>query len=71
MPKAGWLWLPDVLRRTGFELAEVGLAAALRVRALPSHHRNPFDRLLVAQAAKNGVTRDTALDAYGIPVLRA
>ncbi len=74
MPKAGWLWLPDVLRRTGFELAEVGLAAALRVRALPSHHRNPFDRLLVAQAAENGytvVTRDTALDAYGIPILRA
>jgi PIN domain nuclease of toxin-antitoxin system len=67
-------WLPEVLRRTGFELAEVGLGAALRVRALPWHHRDPFDRLLVAQAAEDGytvVTRDGALDAYGIPILKA
>lgn len=67
-------WLREVLRRTGFELAEVGLAAALRVRALPWHHRDPFDRLLVAQAAEDGytiVTRDSALDAYGIAVLEA
>lgn len=67
-------WLPEVLRRTGFELAEVGLAAALRVRALPWHHRDPFDRLLVAQAAEDGytvVTRDSAFDTYGIPILEA
>ena len=67
-------WLPEVLRRTGFEFAELGLAAALRVRALPWHHRDPFDRLLVAQAAEDGytvVTRDSALDAYGIPILKA
>lgn len=67
-------WLPEVLRRTGFEFTEVGLAAALRVRALPWHHRDPFDRLLVAQAAEDGytvVTRDSALDAYGIPILKA
>lgn len=66
-------WLPDVLRRTGFELAEVGLGAALRVRALPWHHRDPFDRLLVAQAAEDGytiVTRDGSLEAYGISVLK-
>jgi len=67
-------WLPEVLRRTGFELAEVGLPAALRVRALPWHHRDPFDRLLVAQAVEDGytvVTRDSAFDAYGIPILKA
>ena len=67
-------WLPEVLRRIGFELAEVGLASVLRVRALPWHHRDPFDRLLVAQAAEDGytfVTRDSALDAYGIPILKA
>ena len=67
-------WLPEVLRRTGFELAEVGLAAALRVRNLPWHHRDPFDRLLVAHAAEDGctvVTRDSVLDEYGIPILKA
>jgi PIN domain nuclease of toxin-antitoxin system len=67
-------WLPDVLTRTGFEVAELSLAAALRVRALAWHHRDPFDRLLIAQALEDGftiVTRDEAFDAYGVPVLRA
>ncbi len=74
LPKPAEHWLPDVLRRTGFDVAEVSLAAALRVRALPWHHRDPFDRLLVAQAAEDGytvVTRDDALQAYGVPVLKA
>ena len=74
LPKPAERWLSDVLRRSNFEVAEVSLATALRVRALPWHHRDPFDRLLVAQAAEDGytvVTRDSALDAYGIPILRA
>jgi PIN domain nuclease of toxin-antitoxin system len=67
-------WLPDVLNRTGFEVAELSLSAALRVRALAWHHRDPFDRLLIAQALDAGftiVTRDEMFDAYGVPVLRA
>jgi PIN domain nuclease of toxin-antitoxin system len=74
LPRPAEDWLPEVLRRTGFELAEIGLAAALRVRALPWHHRDPFDRLLVAQALEDGytiVTRDGVLSAYGVPVLEA
>jgi PIN domain nuclease of toxin-antitoxin system len=42
----------------------------LRVVAeLPLHHRDPFDRMLVAQALSEGVpilSRDSALDAYGV-----
>ncbi len=41
----------------------------LRVASLPLHHRDPFDRLLVAQALIEGVpliSNDYALDAYGI-----
>ncbi len=67
-------WVPDVLKRTGFEVAELGLAAALGVRGLAWHHRDPFDRLLIAQAFEHGytiVTRDDAFDAYGVPRLRA
>jgi PIN domain nuclease of toxin-antitoxin system len=67
-------WLPDVLRRTGFEVAALRLAAALRVRGLPWHHRDPFDRLLAAQALEDGftiVTHDEAFAAYGVPLLRA
>jgi PIN domain nuclease of toxin-antitoxin system len=67
-------WLPDVLTRTGFEVAELSLSAALRVRSLPWHHRDPFDRFLIAQALDDGftiVSRDAVFDAYGVPVLRA
>jgi len=74
LPKPAEEWLPDVLKRSGFEVAELGLAAALRVRSLPWHHRDPFDRLLVAQAFEDGytlVTHDGALAAYGVPLLRA
>jgi len=74
LPKSAERWLPEVLARMGFELAEVSLTAALRVRALPWHHRDPFDRLLVAQAAQDGytlVTRDEALAAYGVAIATA
>lgn len=67
-------WLPDVLTRTGYEVAELSLSAALRVRSLPWHHRDPFDRLLIAQALDDGftiVSRDPVFDAYSVPVLRA
>ena len=68
------LWLPEVIQRSGFQSMAVDQAAALRVRALPWHHRDPFDRLLVAQALEEGftvVTRDTLFSAYGVAVLAA
>lgn len=40
---------------------------------LPQHHRDPFDRLLIAQAILENlivVTRDALFGAYGIPLLR-
>jgi PIN domain nuclease of toxin-antitoxin system len=67
-------WLPDVLKRTGFEVADVPLSAALYARGLAWHHRDPFDRLLIAQALDQGytiVSRDAVFDAYGVPVIRA
>jgi PIN domain nuclease of toxin-antitoxin system len=72
LPRPAEDWLPDVLSRTGFEVATPGLAAALRVRALAWHHRDPFDRFLVAHALEDGctiVTHDEALAAYGVPIL--
>lgn len=74
LPAPAEQWLPEVLRRTGFEVAEIGLAAALRVRALPWHHRDPFDRLLIAHALEDGytiITHDATLATYGVPILPA
>ncbi len=49
----------------------ISLDHAARVGALADHHRDPFDRLLVAQALVENATllsRDAALSAYGVPV---
>ena len=48
----------------------VTIPHALAVRTLPDHHRDPFDRLLVAQARHEGfklVTRDANIPRYGVP----
>ena len=71
LPKPAELWLPDVIRRSGFEIVELDITAALRVRGLPWHHRDPFDRFLIAQALEHGytlVTSDSTLAAYGVAI---
>lgn len=45
---------------------------AAAVETLPWHHRDPFDRLLVAQAHVEGaviISSDEALHAYDVPLL--
>jgi PIN domain nuclease of toxin-antitoxin system len=52
---------------SGFVELPVRSAAALRVAALPHHHRDPFDRLLVAQALTEPAmfyTADARLTVY-------
>ncbi|MEJ7797288.1 MAG: type II toxin-antitoxin system VapC family toxin [Solirubrobacteraceae bacterium] len=47
-------------------------AHASRLANLPQHHRDPFDRLLVAQALEEGlvvVSCDEQMRRYGVPVL--
>ena len=58
----------------GFELLEITLAHVVRAAELPLHHRDPFDRMLVAQAQAEGallVTSDETLRAYDVPLMRA
>lgn len=62
-------YIPAAILRTGFELLSISLAHATSVEVLPLHHRDPFDRLLVAQAMVEGieiVSMDVALDPYGV-----
>lgn len=50
------------------------IAHALRLASLPRHHRDPFDRLLIAQALTEGmtlVTADAQVLAYDVPVIDA
>lgn len=43
-------FMSEQLSRNAFEILPVHLSRALRVHALPDHHRHPFDRLLVDQS---------------------
>ncbi len=72
----GKLQVPDGLAPTllgaGAQPLAVTLAHAAAVEALPWHHRDPFDRLLVAQTvveAATLVSRDEPLSRYDVPVV--
>lgn len=59
--------------RNGFELLAIGASHAELAGSLPLHHRDPFDRMLVAQAMVEGltlVTHDATLERYEVRLLR-
>ena len=59
---------------SGFLELPVTFRHAERATGLPPHHRDPFDRMLVAQATRLSallVSRDDAFIAYDVNVLRA
>lgn len=60
------------LEQAGVDLLPVTPRHADRVGTLPTHHQDPFDRLLVAQAEIEGLTivsADRAMRSYGVEVL--
>lgn len=63
--------LPDTTLERGFTWLPISARHVWGVRALPLHHRDPFDRLLVAQALAEElpvVTADPRFAAYGVDV---
>jgi PIN domain nuclease of toxin-antitoxin system len=64
--------LPRLIEMAGFRELPVLARHAVGVHVLPLHHRDPFDRLLVAQARAEEltlVTVDPAIRRYGVSVL--
>jgi PIN domain nuclease of toxin-antitoxin system len=62
------------LERLRFALLDLRLRHVDALRALPPLHRDPFDRMLVAQALAEGltlVTQDERLQAYRVATIRA
>jgi len=61
--------LPARIEAQGFDWLAVNAEHAWRVRELPAHHRDPFDRLLVAQCLVEQlpiVSADPRFGAYGV-----
>ncbi len=62
-------FLPRELATNGFDLLGIDLIHATSVESLPPHHKDPFDRLIIAQSMIENlpvVSMDAQLDAYGI-----
>lgn len=64
--------LPDRLRREGVGTLPISLDHALAAAALPRPHRDPWDRIMMAQALAEQwqmVTADPVFAEYGVPVI--
>ena len=62
-------WMEQAIAALGLRILPITVEYADRLTALPSHHKDPFDRLIIAQALVEGVRvvcADAAFDAYGI-----
>jgi len=72
LPEDAERYIPEQLDANGFEALPVRLLHALRVASLPDIHRDPFDRLLVAQALVEGLvvlSNDRQLGRYAVRVV--
>ena len=68
--------LPDLVQEqqqiNGIQILPVDLSHIYALQSLPAHHRDPFDRLIIAQATVVGLTivrADHAFRSYAVPLL--
>ena len=64
--------LTATLLGAGVQPLPITLEHASAVEALPWHHRDPFDRMLIAQAIVEGATivsQDERIQSYDVPVV--
>ena len=72
LPSSPAEFIPEQMRRNDFEVLPVSMYHALEVHALPAHHRDPFDRLLIAQSRSEAaplITGDRALAVYDVEIV--
>ncbi len=70
LPTSPEEFIPPRLERDGVRPLPIGQYHALRVASLPDHHKDPFDRLLIAQALVDTLvlyTADEQLLRYAAP----
>ena len=61
--------MSDQIARNYITILPITVKHAAVLTTLPLHHRDPFDRLLIAQTMAEGmriVSIDSVLDAYGV-----
>jgi PIN domain nuclease of toxin-antitoxin system len=74
LPLAPAEYVPSRLTATGTLSLAIDYRHALRAGQLPPHHRDPFDRILIAQAQVEGLpilTSDPSFARYDVELLAA
>lgn len=74
LPKEAAKWLPAALDATGIDSLDIRPTHAYAAAELPDHHRDPFDRMIIAQALEEGlvvVTRDERFRQYAVQTVEA
>jgi PIN domain nuclease of toxin-antitoxin system len=64
--------IPQLRQQSGIEVLDIDEVAALYVDRLPWIHKDPFDRILIAQAVVHGMvilTSDEEIEQYGVKTL--
>ncbi len=65
-------FVSEQVTANGFSMLNIELRHAAKVEKLPFHHRDPFDRLLIAQAVMEKLTivsADSNFSDYGVKVI--
>jgi PIN domain nuclease of toxin-antitoxin system len=72
LPKAPSEYIPNALRLWAVRSLDITYEHALRAGQLPPHHRDPFDRMLIAQAISERMTvltADRAFQKYNVDLI--
>jgi PIN domain nuclease of toxin-antitoxin system len=71
LPEPVERYIPNRMSQLGAKSLEIRAAHAMRAAALPMHHRDPFDRMLIAQAQVDDMTivsADAMLTQYDVSI---
>jgi len=72
LPQPAGPYLVKELAKNRIEVLPIKLDHVLRIESLPGHHRDPFDRILIAQSLEEKlplVTADPVFDRYEIELI--
>lgn len=64
----------DLLPANGIKVLDISLPVTLLVNELPYHHKDPFDRIIIATAKINEmavITSDSVFASYGLEVIQS
>ena len=71
-PQPAAPYIRQQIGKTSVEVLPISLAHTLRVEKLPTYHRDPFDRILLAQAVEERIpimSTDRAFRAYPVEII--